>query len=109
MIEKLPLELFIAVLVTKYVRFQLNISDKMKVLRSDRCTSETGNACSIAVCVSEPFFFRPRQIFFALSPPDCDIRRFSKTGICVFRVATRGACSRSLTFCLLGGIRITFI
>lgn len=57
MIEKLPLELFIAVLVTKYVRFQHNISDKMKVLRSDRCTSETGNACSIAVCVSEPFFF----------------------------------------------------
>lgn len=39
MIEKLPLELFIAVLVTKDVRFQLNISDKMEVLRSDRCTS----------------------------------------------------------------------
>lgn len=56
MIEKLPLELFIAVLVTKDVRFQLNISDKMEVLRSDRCTSETGHACCIAICVSEPFF-----------------------------------------------------
>lgn len=94
------------------MKFQANTHrGEVEDLWPDHCDCETGNACTICFSVSEPF--SPSADISVLSLSDCarfcDIRRFTQTGTCVFYVAAHSPCSYSLTFCLLGGIHITFI